>query len=205
MAVAAIFFGVSQDSTIGDLSLIFIESMLGFIPMKFIQDFMKQYTPSQLEKKVSQTSLHDIDVDAAEKLGSMSDAELISTLILERNDEFKAKPENQDTIKASNEVEERVMRKLYKYPKCCKTGSKIIAICWTMMAAIIVTLFCIYFDVSLFGTNQVSAINHSQCPDTYYDIPEKIFIEYNLTQIAINDILSQPNYTPYNPPNSDNL
>lgn len=58
-------------------------------------------------------------------------------------------------------------------------------------------LFCIFFDVSLFGSNNYQdMINDSGCPDTYYDIPETVFIQYNLTQSEI---------APYKPPKNDNL
>ena len=69
MVVAAIFFG--------DITLAFIKSMLGFIPMFFIQKFMKQYTPSKINKqnnKSIQSSAIDLDSIHKQKIQQVRSA-----------------------------------------------------------------------------------------------------------------------------------
>ena len=160
MSVAAIFHGVRQDSTIGDLTLAFIESMLGFIPMKFIEDFMKQFKPSKIDIdmfKINKTKLDSKHVQKLEEIRSASVAELIAMLCTKITSPTAKSPATA-TTPATNAavidqeewlalvvfVKQRVLRKLYKYPKCCRKASKIIAITWTVMAATIVYYFAFF-------------------------------------------------------------
>ena len=288
MAVSAVFYGVTQGSQIGDLSMAFLESMLGFIPMKFIEDFMKQYKP----KKIENLDKNVIDLDMInsisnneqqyQKIKGVSDADLLAMLRLQERpqqphaigaigvagavgasataggtangttpggptdgqtnttgangtttsgallgeleedqdaeyvddliddilnddsldariaaDSDGTKPTgataggpgangNEDLVKGqginsedewialNSLLKQRVLNKLYKYPIWCRKASKIIAISWTIIAATIVTLFCIYFDVSLLGSNGWDEIiSHSHCPSTFAKMFQK--------------------------------
>ena len=60
----------------------------------------------------------------------------------------------------------RVVNKVYKCPYCKFTWC--IIIIWTLRAALITTVCCIWFDVKLNATNELEeVINSTQCSDTY--------------------------------------
>ena len=62
--VSALFFGRAKDTTIGDYSLSFYESILGFIPIFFIQTFIKRYKPgtdSQTAMKLAKQVNQDVE------------------------------------------------------------------------------------------------------------------------------------------------
>ena len=44
--VSALFYGTSNDSIIGDISLVLYESLLGFIPMFILEKFIKEHAGS---------------------------------------------------------------------------------------------------------------------------------------------------------------
>ena len=49
-------------------------------------------------------------------------------------------------------------------------------------------------------------INSTQCAHTYYDIPDKTWIIYNLREEYIFDLSNNSDYyTPYNPPENDSF
>ena len=49
MAVCALFYGRSKGNTVGDISLLFYESIMGFIPMFILEKLIKDRTPTSNE------------------------------------------------------------------------------------------------------------------------------------------------------------
>ena len=253
MSVTAAFYGRSKSTIIGDFSLAFYESILGFLPMKFIEDCIKSHKPiskkkinQDLNKHIENTSAtNKLDENMRTTLRGAETNDLIDLLAQEQ--QFNAELDRLSSMRSTSsagsvggnnqgdnygddvdkmpdlppetveeiarvtaiaEVRSRVISKNYKCPYCCRKCAWCIIIFWTLIAAAITTVYCIWFDVKLNATNELEqVINSTQCDEnTYYDIPEKTWIEYNLTEEYIFSLLNSSDYyTPYDPPEYDSF
>ena len=60
IAIAALFFGRSKDTVIGDISLTFFESVLGFVPMFLIQRFITKYKPNMTRTNSTEIEMSNV-------------------------------------------------------------------------------------------------------------------------------------------------
>lgn len=127
------------------------------------------------------------------------------------NEQEKEKQLHVKRMELIEEMRLRLLHKRFKYPYWCKYVTLCLISMWIIGCAIVTTIFCVWFDVELKMQNEYQQdIDASQCNDTYYDIPETVWLDYNATQTDINNILSQYvgyggdiEYTPYNPQNEN--
>ena len=80
---------------------------------------------------------------------------------------------NVDDIRllALTEMRLRLLEKKYKYPIWCHKFTQILIVLWALVSTIIISIFCIKFDVKLNAENNFQhVIDASECNDTYYDI-----------------------------------
>lgn len=79
------------------------------------------------------------------------------------------------------QIQERMMAKRYKFPWYVKYISNGMIILWTLLCAVITSLWCLWFDVMLNAENEFDDDVTSECSDGI-DIPEKAWANFNLTQ-----------------------
>ena len=107
------------------------------------------------------------------------------------------------------EIRQRILNQTYKYPYYFKYIAIICIVLWSLLCAIITTLWCLWFDADLFLNNdyQSEIDYYSNNCSTYTSsvAPYTTIINYNLTQSEMNQILSQFDGYFYNPPQNDSF
>ena len=110
------------------------------------------------------------------------------------------------------EIQQRLFNETYKLPYCCKYVAIGLIIFWSLLCAIITSIWCLWFEVeNIDYVNEYgSEISGANCSDSVYgSIPMKSWLNYNLTANAINDIIlnTDPTLlkTVYNPPSGDSF
>ena len=105
------------------------------------------------------------------------------------------------------QIKERLYNDTYKLPHWCKYLSMTCIVIWSLLCAIITTIWCLWFDVQLTLTNNYEQSVMINGTASYY-IPLKSKINYNVTQSEIDDILSyweSNGHSLYTPPENDSF
>ena len=104
---------------------------------------------------------------------------------------------------------------MYKYPHYCKYIAIGCIVIWSLLCAIITSLWCLWFDAQLFlGNNYESEIDYysTNCSSSLYTyttyastsvVPYKTYLNYNLTETEMDFILSNFDGYLYSPPSSN--
>ena len=93
-----------------------------------------------------------------------------------------------DTMNAKmqllDEIRHRLFDKFFKFPSYCRHIGNILIILWTLLCAFVTTIWCMWFDYTIYVSNPfANQINRSQCPDKdKIDIPLQTRLNYNVTQ-----------------------
>ena len=116
-------------------------------------------------------------------------------------------------IELIHAIQERLFNETYKLPYCCKYVTICLIIIWSLLCAVITSLWCLWFEVENIDfineyENNITNLNCSQ--SVYGSISLKTWLNYNLTVSAIDNILlSSVNddnfYNVYNPPSGDSF
>ena len=110
------------------------------------------------------------------------------------------------------EIQTRLFNETYKLPYCFKYVSIVCIILWSLICAIITTLWCIWFEVNTSPNNtyesEFEKYNNLNCTnsDIYDIIPLKTRLNYNITMSAIDEYIANGYATGvnvYEPPHND--
>ena len=154
------------------------------------------------QRDESRNSKGDIDINTEDNNNDRIDLEEISTQHL-----FELLSQGDMALKEQygikQEIRKRLLKKTYKFPHCCKYFALGLVILWALLCAVITTLWCLWFELNVMtrnGYDDEIEYYQSTCNGDVSIIPLKINLNYNETQIEINEFLNTFKGYYYTPP-----
>ena len=101
------------------------------------------------------------------------------------------------------EIRLRMFKQTFLCPAFCRHVSIIFIVLWSIACAVITTLWCMWFDFQVTATNEYDSDVESTCPNAT-DIPLDVWLNYNATQLFINQYNGTTQST-YHAPEGDSF
>ena len=104
------------------------------------------------------------------------------------------------------EIRQRILNRTYSYSHRFKYIAIGCIVIWSIICAVITTLWCLWFDANLFLNNNYQSewdIYYNNCTNGDNVIPLKTSINYNVTEYEITNLLASFDGYFYKPPAND--